>query len=97
MSNKDKHKFEFSKIILALVIFSYFVGLFFGMYVIVAMVRGGNFVYIATALCGLFTYIAAPVSSAIGFYSNKAKAENVEKIRINTPTKIENNTKLPLN
>lgn len=90
-------KIEFSKIILALVIFSYFVGLAFGMYVIFEMIKVGNFVYIATALCGLFTYIGAPVSAAIGFYSNKAKAENVEKIKKSEPNKIENNFKIPLN
>ncbi|MCC8161026.1 MAG: hypothetical protein LIO53_06955 [Oscillospiraceae bacterium] len=39
--------------------------------------------YISTALCGLFSYIGAPVAVAIAFYSYKAKAENVEKIRNN--------------
>lgn len=92
-----KTKIEFSKIILALIIFSYFIGLAFGMYVIFEMIKTGNFVYIATALCGLFTYIGAPVSAAIGFYSNKAKAENVEKIKKAEPKKLENNQKIPLN
>ena len=78
---RKKKKYEFSKVILALVILSYFVGLIFGMYVIDGLIESGNLVYIATALCGLFSYIGAPVAVAIGFYSNKAKAENVEKIR----------------
>ena len=67
-------KFEFSKIILCLVMATYFVGLVFGMF-IVFKVRTD------TALCGLFSYIGAPVAVAIGFYSYKAKAENVEKIK----------------
>lgn len=90
---KKKQSIEFSKIILAFVILSYFIGLGFGMYVIVAMVKVGSFVYIATALCGLFTYIATPVSVALGFYSNKAKAENVEKIK---GTIVQNGAKIPL-
>lgn len=94
MSKKRKKRtFEFSKIILALVIVSYFIGLVFGMYVIVSMVKAKDFIYIATALCGLFTYIATPVSVALGFYSNKAKAENIEKIKGNT---IQNSIKIPL-
>lgn len=93
MAEKKKRTFEFSKIILAFVIFSYFVGLGFGMYVIIAMIKAATFIYIATALCGLFTYIATPVSVALGFYSNKAKAENVEKIKGNT---VQNTIKIPL-
>lgn len=72
---------EFSKLILALVIFSYFVGLAFGMVVILKILKTGNVTYISTALCGLFSFIGAPVAVAIGFYSNKAKAENIEKIK----------------
>lgn len=86
-------KFEFSKLILALVILSYFIGLGFGMLVIWKILETGNVTYIATALCGLFSYIAAPVATAIGFYSNKAKAENVEKIKGKI---IEGGTKIPL-
>ena len=81
MAKKKKKKFEFSKIILALVIMSYFAGLGFGMHIISAVLRSGDVAYIATSLCGLFSYIGAPVAVAIGFYSNKAKAENIEKIR----------------
>jgi hypothetical protein len=93
---KDK-KFEFSKIILALVIASYFVGLGFGMLIIWKILSTGNVMYISTALCGLFSYIGAPVAVAIGFYSNKAKAENIEKIKITEGNKINNDFKLPLN
>lgn len=73
-------KFEFSKIILCLVMSTYFVGLLFGIYVILR-IADTNVTYIPTALCGLFSYIGAPVAVAIGFYAYKAKAENVEKIR----------------
>ena len=95
-----KKKFEFSKLILALVILSYFIGLAFGMLIIWKVLTGGNVMYISTALCGLFSYIGAPVAVAIGFYSNKAKAENVEKIKSNEKKigqKIENDFKIPLN
>lgn len=77
----EKRKIEFSKLILAFVIFSYFVGLGFGMVIIWEILGKGDVVYISTSLCGLFSYIAAPVAVAIGFYSNKAKAENIEKIK----------------
>ena len=77
----DKRGVEFSKLILALVIFSYFVGLLFGMYVILQIIKAGDVAYIPTALGGLFTFVGAPVAVAIGFYSNKAKAENIEKIK----------------
>ena len=79
-----KKKFEFSKLILALVILSYFVGLGFGMYIIFKVLKTGEVAYIATSLCGLFSFIGAPVAVAIGFYSNKSKAENIEKIRNNS-------------
>lgn len=91
-----KRKIEFSKIILALVILSYFIGLGFGIVVIWKILCTGNVAYIATSLCGLFSYIAAPVATAIGFYSNKAKAENVEKIKGAEARKIDNNFKIPV-
>ena len=79
-----KHFTEFSKIVLALVLATYFVGLAFGMFIIWYLVRGGaSTSYVSTALCGLFSYIGAPVATAIAFYSYKAKAENVEKIKQN--------------
>lgn len=65
---------EFSKIILCCVMVTYFVGFIFGMFMIFK-------VRTDTAICGFFTYIGAPVAAAIGFYSYKAKAENIEKIR----------------
>ena len=59
---------------------TYFAGLIFGMGIIYNLATN-NSSYIATALCGLFSYIGAPVAVSIGFYAYKAKAENVEKIR----------------
>ena len=97
MENKKRKPFEFSKIILALVILSYFIGLGFGMFVILKVLGTGNVAYISASLCGLFSYIGAPVAVAIGFYSNKAKAENIEKIKVFEGKKIDNNFKLPLN
>lgn len=99
MKKIKNKKIEFSKIILALVILSYFIGLIFGMLIIWKILGTGNVTYISTSLCGLFSYIAAPVAVAIGFYSNKAKAENVEKIKGSENTvgnEIDNNFKIPL-
>ena len=78
-----KKRFEFSKLVLCLVMATYFAGLIFGMNII-RDIATSNSSYIATALCGLFSYIGAPVAVAIGFYAYKAKAENVEKIRSST-------------
>ena len=72
-------KFEFSKLILCLVMTTYFVGLLFGIYIILR-IAVSDVSYIPTALCGLFSYIGAPVAVAIGFYAYKAKSENVAKI-----------------
>jgi hypothetical protein len=57
------------------------------MVIIWKIISLGDVVYISTSLCGLFSFIAAPVAVAIGFYSNKAKAENVEKIKGNREVK----------
>lgn len=73
-------RFEFSKLILCLVMATYFVGLLFGIYIILRIVNS-DASYIPTALCGLFSYIGAPVAVAIGFYSTKAKAENKIKLQ----------------
>ena len=83
MKQNTKRKIEFSKLVLCLVMATYFAGLIFGMNIICGIATT-NSSYIATALCGLFSYIGAPVAVAIGFYAYKAKAENVEKIRSST-------------
>lgn len=67
-------KYEFSKIILCLVMVTYFIGFIFGMFIIFKIRTDA-------AICGFFSYIGAPAAAAIGFYCYKAKAENIEKIR----------------
>lgn len=74
-------KIEFSKIIMLAMIISYFIGLFFGLHIIEKLLEQG---WDATsALATLFSYIGAPTAIAVGFYSTKAKAENVAKINKN--------------
>lgn len=73
-------RFEFSKIVLCFVMASYFIGLAFGIKTVSHIVTTAP-AYAAQALCGLLSYIGAPVAVTIGFYSYKAKAENVEKIK----------------
>jgi hypothetical protein len=71
-------KIEFSKIIMLAMIISYFIGLFFGLYILKAALDNGWDV--TSGLATLFSFIAAPTAIAMGFYSTKAKAENVAKI-----------------
>ncbi len=78
-------RFEFSKLILLIVVATYFITLVFGMGII-RSIAADNPEYAGELLEGMFTFAAAPVSVAIGFYSYKAKAENVEKIKTNTNT-----------
>ena len=76
-------KIEFSKIIMASMIVSYFIGLFFGIHIIEKLINQG---WDGTsALATLFSYIGAPTAIAVGFYSTKAKAENLAKINNNRP------------
>ena len=77
---QKKIKLEFSKIIMVAVMATYFIGLFFAMAIILLMMvrsPGSS----ASGLSSLLIFIAAPVSTAIGFYSYKAKNENIEKIK----------------
>lgn len=83
-ANKKKtKKFEFSKWIILGVMLTYFIGLFFGAFIISMLLRTDT-TYVYAALGSFFAYIAAPVSVAIGFYNYKAKSENVAKINNNT-------------
>lgn len=72
----NKRKIEFSKLILALVLFTYFVGVFIG--VKVALID-------MTQLGVLLAFIGTPTAAAIGFYCWKAKAENTIKIKKEYP------------
>ena len=63
-------KFSFSKIILMLVMASFFVVLGIGIYVILKIDT--------SQLYALLTFVGAPVAVAIGFYYEKAKKENTK-------------------
>ena len=76
---KQKRKFEFSKIIMVSVMLTYFIALIFMMGVIWRLVGNGD-TSIGMAISAFCTFVGAPVAVAIGFYSYKAKAENVAKL-----------------
>lgn len=65
-------KFEFSKLFLSAVLFTYFVGVVVGVWAVLIDI---------SQLGVLLAYIGTPTATAIGFYSWKAKAENVVKIK----------------
>ena len=70
-----RKKYEFSKVIMALVMVTYFVGVAVGGYVVLKNMEQLQY---------LLAYIGAQVAVAIGFYAWKARGENMEKIRGNT-------------
>ncbi len=86
-ADKKASKIEFSKMILALVLSTYFLGIYIG-YKTVAM----DF----TQLSALLAFIGAPTTTAIGFYAWKAKAENIIKIKQMHPKETEG-TSIDLN
>jgi hypothetical protein len=67
-----RRKVEFSKLMLACVLFTYFVGV--GVGVKIALVD-------VSQLGVLLAFIGTPTAASIGFYVWKAKAENIIKIR----------------
>ena len=69
---KARKKIEFSKIVLVLVLLTYFVGVFIGVKVSLIDI---------SQLGVLLAYIGTPTAAAIGFYCWKAKAENLVKIK----------------
>ena len=73
---KTRRKIEFSKIIIALVLVTYFVGVFIGVKILLIDI---------TQLGVLLAYIGTPTAAAIGFYCWKAKAENIVKIKRENP------------
>lgn len=74
-SRKQK-KTEFSKIVLLLVMATYFVGLIVGIRIV--LLDTGQ-------LSALLLYIGGPTTTAIAFYAWKAKAENLLKIQKENP------------
>lgn len=74
--NRGKQKTEFSKIIIMLVMLTYFVGLIVGVKIVFVD---------PSQLTALLAYIGGPTATAIAFYCWKAKAENLIKIKKNDP------------
>jgi len=73
-------KMSFSKAVLLLVLGTYFLGLFLGMFVVVRILLITP-EYSVQAFMALLSYIGAPTGVALAFYSWKAKAENCIKIK----------------
>lgn len=74
--SRKTRKIEFSKLIIALVLFTYFVGVYIG--VKIALID-------VAQISALLAYIGTPTATAIGFYCWKAKAENIIKIKRENP------------
>lgn len=74
--SRKKTKIEFSKAVLLLVMATYFVGLIVGIKIVLLD---------TTQLTALLVYIGGPTTTAIAFYSWKAKAENLLKIKKENP------------
>lgn len=77
---RTARKFEFSKLILSAVLLTYFAGFGVGLWAVVVDI----------SQLGVFlAYVGTPTATAIGFYSWKAKAENVVKIKQANPEATE--------
>ena len=77
---KGKRKFEFTKFVLAFVLLTYFVGVAVGAKISLTD---------TSQLGALLAFIGAPTTATIGFYTWKAKAENVIKIKKANPEETE--------
>ena len=78
---KRRRKIEFSKLVLALILLTYFIGVGVGVWV----------VFIDFSQLGVvLAFIGTPTAAAIGFYVWKAKAENIIKIKQAHPDEAEN-------
>lgn len=77
---RTARKIEFSKLVLSAVLLTYFAGFGLGFWVVL----------IDLSQLGVFlAYVGTPTATVIGFYSWKAKAENVVKIKKANPTETE--------
>lgn len=77
---QDRRKIEFSKLVLSAVLLTYFAG----------FIVGARAVILDPNQLGVFlAYVGTPAATAIGFYSWKAKAENVVKIKKANPEETE--------
>ena len=73
-------KIEFSKLVLSAVLLTYFAGVGLGLWAVL----------IDLSQLGVFlAYVGTPTATVIGFYSWKAKAENVVKIKKANPSETE--------
>jgi hypothetical protein len=77
---KKRKTFEFTKLILVLVMLTYFVTVGFGIYLCLT-----DYTQYST----LAMLVGAPTATAIGFYAWKAKAENTLKIKKENPKETE--------
>ncbi|MBM7592238.1 hypothetical protein [Brevibacillus fulvus] len=73
-SSRRKKTWEFSKLVLALVMATYFFGVLFGAYIVYRSTADPG-----TTLASLLTFIGGPTAVAIPFYLWKAKNENMQK------------------
>ena len=77
---KIKRRPEFSKIVLALVLSTYFVGVGVGVWVIALDY---------SQLSVVLAFIGTPTAAALGFYTWKARAENTIKLKKDNPGETE--------
>lgn len=75
---KPRKKKEFSKLVLGLVMSTYFFGVAFVSAIIFLAVKRGM-ADIGTLVTALLTFIGAPTATALGWYYWKAKNENMQK------------------
>lgn len=80
MKKRTAGKIEFSKLFLSAVLLTYFAGFGLGFWVVTID---------PSQLGVLLAYVATPTAVAIGFYSWKAKAENVVKIKKANPAETD--------
>ena len=73
-----KNKFEFSKLVIGLLIATYFIVLALGIFVTVKLIVADSMSSV-NALIGLFSYVGTVNSIAIPFYLHKSEKENLNK------------------
>lgn len=83
-STKEPKKREFKKLLVALVLTSYFLGVAFGIYIV--------FRYDYSQLAPLLTFIGAPTTGAILSYCYVIRTENAIKLKQQYPEETEGYT-----
>lgn len=86
-----KKKFEFSKLIMVALLFTYYVGLWFVMSVVNKLMQfiflysslsaTTVFTAMSSIIIALLTFIGTPVAVACKYYSKKAESENIIKLK----------------